>query len=454
MLDAVTRAVKERSNRAPEYDKYRDYEEGRHLAPYMTPAFRKRFDWVARNSRLNLCEMIRSSFTDLVQLTGWEGDRAEAAQEHAAATGLARTVSLAVNESWRSGDAYILAWPDANGVMRGWYHRADQVYFTPDPERPGEMLTAVKLWVQGKYARANVYTRDRVHRYISTGVAKHAGQDYVTWETLAQENSWAPYEADGDPAEIPHSFGRVPWVHLPYDARTEGGHGRSILRDAIPVQDSINHAVYSLIVATESVADPVNLLFNYQAQVTVDPATGLPAEKPLKIDTTASKLVGVQGPGPVSQLAAPTPDGLIAIKRDGVKSMAQVVGLPETDISPEIGDVPSGAALRILSAKRTAKVRTYTADITPALSDLMGLLGFEGVTPSFSDPAPVDPSERYDEALKLLDLGLPFTEILRHLGKSQAEIDRIMEAKATEGAGLAAFGSQLLASPEVMGRGD
>lgn len=188
--------------------------------------------------------------------------------------------------------------------------------------------------------------------------------------------------------------------------------------------------------------------------MTVDPTTGLPAEKPLKIDTTASKLVGVQGPGPVSQLAAPTPDGLIAIKRDGVKSIAQVVGLPETDISPEIGDVPSGAALRILSAKRTAKVRTYTADITPALSDLMALLGFDGVSPTFAYPAPVDPSERYDEALKLLDLGFPFTEILRHLGKSQAEIDRIMEAKAMEGAGLAAFGAQLLASPEAMGRGD
>lgn len=450
-LTAVTRAVKDRLNRAPEYDKYRDYEEGRHNAPYMTRGFRKRFSWIAK-AHMNMCEMARSSFTDLVQVTGWEGEQAEEATAYAQAIGFDRVFTLAKAESWRAGDSYILVWPDAEGLLRPWYHRADQVFYVPDPETPGRLKTVVKLWVEGKQARANVYTDTHLYRYISTGDAQHTGQDMVSWETLDNPSSWAPY-SDDEGAVITHGFGRAPWVHLPYDAKTEGGHGRSILRDVIPLQDAANHALYSIIVATESVADPVNLLFNYQAQVEID-ANGIPRKKPLKIDTTASKLIAVEGAGPVSQLSAPQPAGLLDIKRDAAKTIAQVVGLPESDIAPELGNVPSGAALRILASKRTAKVRNYTAAITPALSELMALMGYEGVYPVFTDPAPIDPSERYDEALKLLDLGLPFTEILRHLGKSQAEIDRILEAKASEGAGLAAFGAQLLSEPGVMGRGD
>ena len=447
----IIRAVDDRLRRAPRYDMYRDYEQGRHKHPYATPAFRKKYGWVLSQARLNACSQVRTNFTDLVQVQAWSGPGAETAERIAEDIDLARTLDLAVNESWRAGDAYIMVWPDADGVNRAWYHRADQISLRYDPERPGRLLEAVKLWVTDDgYGRANVYTSTHVHRYLTGVKVRSDGTGYTDWTQVRSVATWVPYTDETGAADLKHSFGRVPFVHLPYDQQAEGGYGRSILRDIIPLQDALNHAAHSLIVSTEKQAREFRALFNYQPEQSLNPATGQFESKPLRLDDTTNSVVGIPGEGPMQQFDPVAPNGLLEIKRSHFADIANTVGMPVSDILPDLGNVPSGAALRVLASRRTNAVRNYTRAITGALRDLMGMLGADAY-PKWVDPAPTDETERIAHAQAKLDMGYPLIEVLADLGESPDAIERITSAIANQTAAFAAAGRALLSEPEVMG---
>lgn len=452
--ETITQAITERTTRAPQYDLYRDYEQGRHKHPYATKAFRNKYGWVLSQARLNACAQVRTNFTDLVQIQAWAGEEAEQAENISDTTDLPRTLDLAINESWRCGDAYILVWPDADGNNRAWFHRADQVIVHYDPERPGHLLNAVKIWVDDNgHGRANIYTPTTVHRYISSTKLRHTPTSAVQWENAKSVASWHPYTDSTGTGDITHNFGQVPFIHLPYDPQTEGGTGRSILRDIIPLQDGLNHAAHAIIISTEKQAREIRVLFNYTQEHTLNPITGQFETKPLQLDDATNSILGVPGPGPMQQFEPVTPTGLLAIKREYFTDIANTVGMPVSDIVPDLGNIPSGAALRVLAARRTRAVKNYTRSITGALTNLMKMLGANAY-PEWADPSPTDDTEKLANAQARLDLGYPLAEILPDLGEAPEDIERITTGAAQQTAAYAAAGRELLTQAGVMNNGN
>lgn len=451
----VLSAVKDHIDRAPGYDLYRDYEEGRHKHPYATPKFRRKFGWILKQARLNTCYTVRSNFTDLVQIQAWSGAGADAANTLAETTDLDMVIDLTVNEAFRCGDGYILVWPGKDGEDRPWYHRADQVGYRLDPEDPSTFEVVWKIWVERDgYGRVNLYYPDRLERWVSDGKARLDSAQAVSWDGFKQETAWAPFNSDGEPEVQLHDFGRVPWVHIPFDPQTQGGHGRSILRDVVPLQDGLNHAVHAVLVNTEKYADSLRALMNHQPVVTIDPATGKQREERLDVDETRNSIVGFRGEGPLVQLTPPDASNILSVKRDWMTDIAITAGIPISDVAPDLGNIPSGVSLRVLATRRTNTVRAFTKANTGRLSLLMELLGVPGAIPEWIDAAPTDDTERLANAQARLDLGYPLAEVLPDLGEDVDDIDRILEeTRAEQAAAVSAFRARQ-EEPGVMGDGE
>ena len=450
----VLAAVKDHVKRAPGYDLYRDYEEGRHKFPYASQAFRRKYRWIVEQARMNACYTVRSNFTDLVQIQAWAGAGADAAAALAETTDLDMVIDLAINESWRCGDAYILAWPGKDGTPRPWYHRADQAGYATDPQDPSTIRVAWKIWVDTDgYGRVNLYYTDVVERWVTVAKVREVGIAGASWGLAQQDSSWMLYSADGEPEVQGHDFGQVPWVHLPFDAQTQGGHGRSILRDVIPMQDGLNQAVHSIIVNTEWYARTIRALMNHNPTAAIDPTTGRQVENRLDLDETRNSIFGFTGPGPLQQLDPPNSENILSVKRAWHADIANTAGVPVSDVVPDLGNIPSGTALRVLASRRTNTVRSYTKSVRGRIGQLMGLLGVPDAYPEFVDPAPMDETERLANAQAKLDMGYPLSEVLPDLGEDPDDIKRILEAVVTERASLAAAGRALMEQPGVMGSG-
>lgn len=430
----VLEAVQDHIDRAPSYDLFRDYEEGRHAYPYASQGFRDNFSWILRQARANACYTVRANFTDLVQIQSWSGAGAQQAQRLADTSDLDMVLDLTINEAWRCGDAYILVWPDATGNLRPWYHRADQVAFKRDPGNPDRFLWVAKLWIDdGDYGRVNVYYDDRVERWESRYKIRTSRNGAASWRT--DGNGYVPAE-DEDGPEVTYSQAGVPgmpWEHIPFDAQTQGGHGRSILRDVVPMQDGLNHAVHAIIVNTEQYAAPLRALLNYVAAKEVDPLTGRQRQVEFKVDPTQKSIYAFEGEhGQLIQLDPPDANNILEVKRDWHADIANTVGVPVSDIVPDLGNIPSGAALRVLAARRTATVRSFNRSIRGRIANVMTLLGFADAFPEFKDPAPTDETEQWELAESRDRLGFPLGENLRAMGWDQEDIDRVLGAQAGE----------------------
>lgn len=433
----VLSAVNDHLDRVADYDLYRDYANGEHQYPFLSDYFKSKYR--RQLGRENMCPAVISNYADRVQLDAWEGSGAEAATNVARDTGLKRVLNLTVKEAFRSGDGYILVWPNSKGVLVPRYHRADRVSFRVSEDDPDEFEWVAKIWVDGKRGRVNVFYQDRLERWITAADIRTVADGAVTWPK--EETAYVPFE-DDDPAEIRYgshgtpAFDMAPWAHVPYDADEQGGHGRSLLTDVIPKQDKLNTEESAIILMTENYAAPLRVLMNHQSSTAIDPKTGQLIENKVEIDETRNRVYAFSGAGPFQQFDPANSTHILAVKEETKTALAHVAGIPVSDIAPDLGNIPSGVSLRVLASRRTAALRDFNDSATPAVSRVMHLLGVEDAFPVWTDPAPEDESEQWEIAEVRDRLGFPLGENLRDMGRDQDDIDRVLDARGSEEAAV------------------
>ena len=439
-VEHVLQAVHQHTTTAEPVSMFHDYVAGRHRYPYASQAFITRARWILESARANLCPRVVGNFTDRVTLQTWEGAQADEAVELTTRRGLGKVLNLTVGESWTTGDGFVLAWPNRAGTMTPWFHRANQVAYDVDPEDPEAFAWVAKVWVSGRYGRVNVYYDTMVERWATTDPVRHDQASAPNWPDKA--TAYQPVTDDDGPsitytsANMPTG---IPWVHLPLDAAEQGGRGTSILSDVIPLQDALNHALVSSIVNVEQYAAPLRALLNHQPRVMIDPRTGEATEEAIRYDETRNRLLGVKGAGPLTQLDPPSSKNILDVMEAYGSWMARVVGVPASDIVPDLGNIPSGASLRTLVSSRTARVRDYTQDISPQVARLATLLGVPDVWPVWEDPTPTDDTERLDAALKRQDLGYTLQDNLIEAGHDPEQAKEIADNARAESANIGAL---------------
>lgn len=434
----VLSAVEDHINRAPDYDMYRDYERGEHRHPYLSDWFKQKH--ANKLGKENMCPAVLSNYADRVQLAAWSGAGAKAATDLAETLGLSRILNLTVREAFRSGDAYILVWPNSRGDLIPRYHRADTVAYRASDDDPDEFDWVAKLWVDGKHGRVTVYYPDRIERWVTASEVRADRKSKVSWPT--DEAGFLPFSDDDGEAEIRYGtarvpdFGMVPWAHIPFEADEQGGHGRSLLRDVIPKQDKLNSEESALILNTENYAEPMRVLMNHRNSTALDPNTGKPVENKVDIDPSRKRTYAFEGAGPFQQFDPANSTHILAVKNETKAALAHVAGIPVSDIAPDLGNIPSGVSLRVLASRRTAALRDFNDSSTPAVSRVVALLGVPDAYPVWTDPAPEDESEQWEIAEVRDRLGFPLGENLRDMGRDQEDIDRVLEARGNEEAAV------------------
>lgn len=451
MNEHITEAVKEWKVRHKAYQLYGDYFHGRHQLKFTTP------DWVSKYAkevvanavlaiRENLCPTVVSVFTDAIRVEHW-GDNTDATV--AESYGLPRHLGFLKRESWRCGDAFSLVWPDAAGKPRAIFQKAQLMVPHVDELNDEVLDRCAKVWRDGqtKHGRINIYYTDRVDRWETVNpIPDNGNTSWNIGDMPEDDRSWRPCEQP----TIRHTFGAVPVCWYKLNADDPASHGTSILNDVIPLQDGLNSSLAHLLVNQEAYSRPFWYLLNFK-DPTSAPNPFLLAQQAVSLDgmvTNGGDTIGVgggsttfdrtrqsiityDGSGPFGQLDPPDLTRLITVQDAFKLKIAGVVGIPPYLMQAEIGNVPSGAALNVLSERRVARITSWEEDNTPALRGLKQLLGMNDDSPiAWASPISLSKLEKLEIALNMKTLGYSLEDILTWLDESDVK-GMVARAEAT-----------------------
>ena len=440
--------------RHPLYKLYEEYDDGKQELKFVTP------DWVSKYARQviearvlalreNLCPTVITVFVDSLTVTDWGINQPADSPDSLALTQL---LGFMKYESWKTGDAYAIVWPLTDGTLKASFQRARMIVPHYDLERPEELDYAARVWLDSsKRARVNIYYRDRLERYETVQpIPFTTGGDWNIHDVPDTGNAWQ--EAGDEPAVIPHSFGIVPVVPIRLDAKAPNDYGRSILGDVMPLQDGLNSSLANLIVNQEAYSRPFWYLLNFRPeQQPVNPylqtgtgttdsiLLGIPdpgtqtsrLDGSNRFDGTHQQIFTHDGPGPMGQLDPADLTHLLEVQREFESKICRVAGFPPYLLQGDIGNVPSGSALRRLERRRVAKISNWITANQQAFHQLKQLLGLPDGQVQFDDPDPLDPVEKWQIAQIKQGLGYALEDILEDVGESDVAgiVERANEAQ-------------------------
>jgi hypothetical protein len=401
----------------------RAYYQGDHRLLFASDRFRRTFGGMFQAFADNFCAPVVDTLRDRIRVesftTGDNGGDNRAALAAAAIWRDSRmpTQSVFIHENALvESDGYVMVWrgPDGMPVMHA--QHPGQVTVLYDTELPWRVTAAIKVWREGKKARLTYYTPDRTERFVTKG-----DQDGFPDKV----DAFIPYQ---DEPLVPNPYGVVPVFHFPNRALV-GGHGRSELTDAIPLNDAINKMISDMLVASEFVAWPQRWATGI-ADAT-DPVTGQPVppfqggvERLFLTENDVAKF---------GQFDQASFDGPVKLVELMVSHLAGVTGTPHhAFMASGATDWPSGEALKTAEARLVAKAMNRHESWGSVWEDAMRLALRIGGIPAdqltVEWRSPEARSEKADlEAAVLRDqIGFSLHQNLLELGYTGEEADKII----------------------------
>ena len=449
---ALTLASPE-SGLRPDYGLYADYHAGRHQLKFASRDFERRYGEIVLSLRENLCPAVVSAFTDDLSFDDWGSQ-----DQRAIDAGLSRLATLVHDETWRSGDAYAIVWPNRKGELIPTYVAArDAIPIVADDDT-SQLAYLTKRWIDRKtgHGRAFVLYPDHAERFVTAdaltdpvGQSTHGkASAYPT-----NQSSWVPYVDDDGLDYIAHKFGTVPACWWRLDAVDVDSYGSSILANVIPIQDALNKSVADMVVTSEAYSRPFWYLLRYQANggtaapvnpyLGADPAAATATQQSsAAFDPTQQHIFATSSEGPFGQLDPPDLTRLLKVQDGYALKIARIVGVPAYYFTQTGIDVPSGASLRVLNARRRARIGKFQDASTPVWRGLGQLLGMADPEPTWAPIDDIDPVEAWEIAATQNDLGLDLVDILDYVGMPDAT-NVALRAGASSSAMAAAAGAAM-----------
>lgn len=226
---------------------------GAHPTRWLEDRHRSKYAEFLADAVLNVCPGVVDAHADRLSVVGFQtsdlpdGADADEAGAHAWAVWtrnrMERRQGEVYQEAFRTGDAYLIVWPDPSNDRLAVIdpNRADRVTVWYDDEARGRIERAAKAWRRpdGTW-RLTLYSPDRIEKYAAP-VAKDA--------MPTRRADWEPWQPDGEAWPLRNPYGRVPVFHVANNAPL-GGFGRSELADVRPIQHRLNKAVMDLMLTS------------------------------------------------------------------------------------------------------------------------------------------------------------------------------------------------------------
>lgn len=426
-------ALAELAGRRADYQVAADYYNGSHPLVFQSEKFRTTFGERFRALSDNLCASVVDAVADRLTVTGWAGspDAVESADAIWAGSRMARQAGETHLEAVRTGDAYILVWPDATGAPRMYAHQAASCFVGYDEERPGAVRFAVKTWRAGKAQRLNIYYPTHTERFIA---------ETANGNSTTDTRAFRAFDADGEPSVVPNPWGIVPLFHFANNGDL-GGRGRSELTNVIRLQDALNKTLGDQLVAMEFHSMPQR--YRIGVDVPLDPYTGKP-------------IAPKQGPGVIWDLGEGATVGqfpqadfspFLAAASELRNEIARVSRTPLHALGLAGQNYPSGEALRVAERPLADKVRDRQVAFGDAWSDAMTLAvrmaggPSERVEPKWAPAETVSETERLSNAVLKEQIGYSRRQVLLDLGIPSDAVEAMLAEAETQ---VGELGDQLL----------
>lgn len=452
----IAAAIKKFKGSESVYDKADRYYRGDHDLAFATEKFKNAFGSLFRTFSLNLCPAICDAVRDKLSITefGVEGadEEAKSAADIAWKIWQHNRMPLRAGEvhkeALKSGDAYVIVWPDAAGDTTIYPNAAKSCVVEYDAEQPGRVLWAAKLWqTADKRWRLNLFYPDRVEKYITkdadreTASTQDAGPrkydrnfSYGTATSYAspipEAKKFIEFTAVGETDfKVTNPYGVVPIFHFANNSSI-GGSGISELASAMPIQDAMNKSVLDMLVTMEFAA------FRQRY------ATGIEMEidengNPIPPFTAGvERLWTTENPdAKFGQFEATDLKQFLEVKESLRVDIASVTGTPIYYLMQTKGDFPSGEALKKSETRFISKVRDRQQSFGQVWEDLMAFVlkvenkGDVRLTAEWEDPAKLGEKEMLENVLLRKDIGISDEQALMEAGYGSDDIKRILREK-------------------------
>lgn len=424
MNDDIKWALSEFRALANAYKIARDYYNGEHRLAFATEKFRTTFGSMFSAFADNLMPVIVETPRDRLKLDSFTVTD-QKAQEQVVEIWRRNRMKKRAGEvhldSLIEGDAYVVVWPDEEGIPILYPNRASRIVIQYDDEQPGYITKAAKAWITtDKRARITLYYRDRIEKYVTRSKVQGGLPD--------RPGLFIPVDTDTEIPEMENPYDKVPVFH--FGNRTSIGHlGRSELSDCIPLQDALNKSIADLLVGSE---------FH-----------GLPQRYAIGLEEMSSEEAGKKYPlmaggvwGTTSKDAEfgafPTGDltQFVNVINDFRKEIARVSRTPLHHFTME-GNMPSGESMKTAEAPLTAKVEDRQTSWGMVWGDVMRFaLEIAGVKDAEPEPVWIDTTPRseidqIDNAIKKVSsLGVDVGTAQREIGYSEQQVKDMAAERA------------------------
>lgn len=417
------------------------YYRGDHRIGFATRHWRTEFGRLVKALNANYCPRVVDSMTDRLRLASIDifrngnpdPDANQIIIDAFRDNRFDRRAGMMHALAARHGEAYLLVWPHPDTGRPAYYpHTADRMVVEWDESRPGELVWAAKVWMEGRRCRVTIYYPEHVERWVTRSAA------YNGIPTSAK--GFIPYDEDGEGSVYTHSYGRVPVVPF-LNNTVDGMLGRSELIDVLPIQDTLNKALADMFVAMEYAGFPqrwaTGLLTDER-----DPVTGQPI---YPFQGGVERLFTSDSPDTTfGQFATADLNQFVAVQDSLRSDIARVSGTPLHYLLLS-GSFPSGEALWVADSPMRSKVNDRQDDYGVSWEDvgLLTLLVAGAASPTsiaewtaeaaWLDTSPEGPLARAEYAGAVRELGASESEGFRILGWDTAKIEAIRQEKAEEG---------------------
>ena len=367
-MDTLTRCYTTLRDKASPLTKFIDYYEGTATPPLVSERLREVYQHLNFSLVENWAAVVVDSVADRITCTGFHGPD-DASQAIIATaldeTGLLLELDDALQMALIAGEAYLIAWKDADGAFECYYNDPRMCHVFYDEERPNIPTLACKWWdaFDAPLAGEERAEAEVLHRHIKI----------YTPNKLTEYS--APLRAGGEVdialAEVvdaqPNPFGVIPVFHLrPHRRRM-----LSELHNVIPIQDGINILLTNMFVTAEYSAAPMKYV--------ISNAEGLEdlVVAPNRIWRIPKDDGLGGGSSQVGQFSAADLGNYLSAIEHAINSLSSITRTPKHYF--QLGqNAPSGEALKVMEAPLVKKCQARMARFEyplRALASFLCLLG-------------------------------------------------------------------------------
>jgi len=438
MIDEAALALlKDLYARRATYKTYCDYYEGAHNLNFASEKFWNAFGPMFRAFADNLCAPVVDACADRLDIVGFgaedaNSEMAKAAWELWQSNRMDQRAYQVHLESFMSGDAYVIVWPDENREPCIYPNCGEIINVQFDSAAPGRIILAIKSWLtpDRKKMLLNVYKPDSTEKYIT-----RANVDQGSLPN--QDNQFEPFETPDEPWPLPNEYNQIPVFHFGNNAKI-GALGKSELVNIKPLQDALNKSVADMLVGMEFQSFPQRWITGMV--IPKDPETGKPVRP---FDPGADRIWAIPAENAkFGQFDAAQLEPFIKVQESFRLEIARVSRTPLHYIMPMSGQFPSGESLKTAEAPFTSKVKRKQVSFGNVWEDVMKFAlriktntaesSKAPLSAQWADASPRSEAEMIQNAQLKSTLGVPTSQILRELGYSEEQITKFAKERIND----------------------